>query len=547
MRKRLIQTIQSVVLSFVLVAISSAQDHSAHQQPVKPDVKKPSPKKPATKPALKPAPPTRPPQPTIDHSGMDMQGEQKSKPAVDHSGMDMSGKDSGQMSMPQKSLDQVIKESPSNIVRAIGSGPPSATVPLYSLDQLENMALQKNPTLLQASAEVRAANGRRTQAGLLPNPTIGYSGEEIRGGSFGGGQHGGFVEQTFILGGKLGLSRKVAEQEINLAEIEVQEQRLRVQNSVRQVYFEVVADQERLELDRSAVTIAEEMHKTAMRLRNIGMTDPSEVLQAEIQVTRAKLEVMTQENKLRRQWKTMASIVGDPQLTQGRVDSRLDQDLPAIDQEQLVQSLLTTSPATRIAEANVFRSQAILSRARREYVPDLSVRAGLQQNRELIDGTGRRAGLQGFAEVGISIPIFNRNQGNVQAGQAELDRAKADQARVALVLRERAAAVVHDYRNARLTVDAYEKEILPKARQVYEMNLKAWGQMATSYPQVLMAQKGLYEYQSEYISALRSLRTTAISLKGFLLTDGLEAPARPGEVDMPVRELNLPSSRGTEK
>jgi len=31
-----------------------------------------------------------------------------------------------------------------------------------------------------------------------------------------------------------------------------------------------------------------------------------------------------------------------------------------------------------------------------------------------------------------------------------------------------------------------------------------------------------------------------ITLRGLLLTDGLEAPARPGEVDMPVREINVP-------
>ncbi len=487
--------------------------------------------------------------PAMDHSGMEMKDDQGKQPVMDHSGMDMSGKDGAadhQMAMPQKSLEQLIKESPTNLVPKIGGGSQAAG-PVFSLEQLEQMALEKNPTLVQAASEVRAAQGRRVQAGLFPNPVIGYSGEEIRGGSFGGGQHGGFVEQRFILGGKLGLARKVSEREITLAEIEVEEQKLRVQNSVRRTYFEVLADQEQLELNRSAVAIAEETHKTAQRLRNIGMSDPTEVLQAEIQFNRAQLEVMTQENKLRRQWKTLASVVGDPQLSQGRLEGRLDEDLPALDQEQLIQSLLTTSPASRIAEANVARSQALLARARREYVPDLSVRAGLQQNRERIESSGRRAGLQGFAEVGVSIPIFNRNQGNVQSSQAELDRARADKVRVDLVLRERAAAVVQSYSDARMTVDAYEKQILPKARQVYEMNFKAWGQMATSYPQVLMAQKSLFDLRTEYISALRNLRTTAIALKGFLLTDGLEAPARPGEVDMPVRELNLPSTRSMEK
>jgi hypothetical protein len=46
--------------------------------------------------------------------------------------------------------------------------------------------------------------------------------------------------------------------------------------------------------------------------------------------------------------------------------------------------------------------------------------------------------------------------------------------------------------------------------------------------------------QSEYIAALESVWTNGIALQGYLLTDGLEAPARPGEVDHPVRETNVP-------
>jgi hypothetical protein len=37
--------------------------------------------------------------------------------------------------------------------------------------------------------------------------------------------------------------------------------------------------------------------------------------------------------------------------------------------------------------------------------------------------------------------------------------------------------------------------------------------------------------------------TAAIALRGFMLTDGLEAPARSGEMDRPVREINLPRAR----
>jgi hypothetical protein len=39
--------------------------------------------------------------------------------------------------------------------------------------------------------------------------------------------------------------------------------------------------------------------------------------------------------------------------------------------------------------------------------------------------------------------------------------------------------------------------------------------------------------------------TNGIALQGYLLSDGLEAPARPGEVDRPVRETNVPMPERT--
>ena len=70
------------------------------------------------------------------------------------------------------------------------------------------MAAETNPTLRQAEAEIRAAKARQQQAALYPNPSIGYTGDEIRGGSIGGGKQGFFVQQTIVTGGKLGQSAR---------------------------------------------------------------------------------------------------------------------------------------------------------------------------------------------------------------------------------------------------------------------------------------------------------------------------------------------------
>ncbi len=56
---------------------------------------------------------------------------------------------------------------------------PQAPLQSLTLDDLQSMALANNPTLAQAAARVQAARGRWVQAGLHPNPKIGYMADDI--------------------------------------------------------------------------------------------------------------------------------------------------------------------------------------------------------------------------------------------------------------------------------------------------------------------------------------------------------------------------------
>jgi cobalt-zinc-cadmium efflux system outer membrane protein len=164
----------------------------------------------------------------------------------------------------------------------------------------------------------------------------------------------------------------------------------------------------------------------------------------------------------------------------------------------------------------------------------------MEYNHETLGSVPWAKGWEGLAEATVEIPIFNRNQGNIEAARADAERAEQEKTRVALTLRERAATVVDEYANARLMAEEYRDEILPHAKKAYRLLVEKYGQMLASYPRVLESQRKLYELQLEYIAALEGVWTNGLALEGYLLTDGLEAPARPGEVDRPVRETNVP-------
>ena len=97
---------------------------------------------------------------------------------------------------------------------------PTAPAPTpITLEQLERLALQNNPTGTAATAGVEAARGHTRQAGAFPNPVIGYSGGEITTSDVDPrGEHGFFVVQAIPLGGKLRLSQNIFQKTIEQAE-----------------------------------------------------------------------------------------------------------------------------------------------------------------------------------------------------------------------------------------------------------------------------------------------------------------------------------------
>ena len=123
------------------------------------------------------------------------------------------------------------------------------------------------------------------------------------------------------------------------------------------------------------------------------------------------------------------------------------------------------------------------------------------------------------------MPIFNRNQGNISAAHAELDIAEREARRVELALRARMAAVFRNYRNALRVVTQYERQMLPRAKRGYQLYLAGFKQMAAAYPQMLIAQRTLFQAQDTYIDALVEAWQSAIQIQCFLLTGGLDAPA----------------------
>ena len=401
-----------------------------------------------------------------------------------------------------------------------------STAAPITLQELEQLALQNNPTAAAAAAGIEAARGRTRQAGAWPNPVIGYSGEEIKTGDLDRrGEHGFFVEQTIPLGGKLRLSREVFQKTVDRAEAIRDLQRLRILSSVRQAFYSILLTERRIEVQERLAALASDAVGVTAQLFNVGAADRPDFLEIEIESRRLQLQLNRSKNERFALRTRLAALTGVREVADRPVAGSIEGAIPELERDQVARTLSEQSPELRAARAELERTRAAIARARRETFPDLFLRGGSAYNREQGEDTGQPIGWEGTLEAGISVPLFNRNAGGVAAARADEMRAQADVTRLELAIQARAASQFATYLTAVRASEAYRSEILPRAEEAYRLYLSRYREMAAAYPQVLVAQRTLFEMSDAYLESLDEAWRAALVLQGFLAGDGLEAPA----------------------
>jgi len=547
-----------VFAATALAATSVAQNHSmpGMDMPAGPTPKTapahrhPAPEKKSTSPAQKTSPTQKGDQsmPEMDMSQHEGQSGQPPK-GTGRQNMQGMHMDSPMSQAPQNGSvthDTINLQEPENPSHNTGSNLPAPDLlkevaprqPIALLEFLK-AADETNPTLAQANAFVHRSAAQARQAGLYPNPSAGYQGEQIRGGSYGGGEQGAYVQQTIVLGGKLGLRKDIYNRQKQSDQIGVEEQTYRVHNDVTEAFYTALTSQATVIVRQRLVGVALDAVETAHQLANVGQADSPDILQAEVEAEQAKIDFLTAQRQFLQNFRTLAALSGRQDLAVSPLAGSIE-DLPELDTEQLVGSIVRSSPTVKRRQEEVAVGEARLREARREPVPDLTLRAGEQYNFEhVIDTPSRAAGPQTFAQAGITIPLWNRNQGNVDAAQAEIERAMQDVVRTQLSLRQTAEPLAQSYLSSRFTADRYRTELIPRAQRAYQLYLTKYQSMAMAYPQVLVSQRTLFELQIGYLTALHDVWTNVIALQNYTLTGGLDAPMSTGSSST---SINLPNS-----
>jgi cobalt-zinc-cadmium efflux system outer membrane protein len=405
--------------------------------------------------------------------------------------------------------------------------------------RFEQLAIANNPVLAQAQSRINAAIGRQIQAGLFPNPTVGYDAAQI-GDEGTAGMQGLMFAQEFPRGYKRELSATVASHEREQAEAQREAQAWRLRNSVRQFYFETLAAQQASRLAQELTVIAEKGVEVAVARETQGEGTLAETLQAQIELEQVHILAARSANNHRAAWKRLVAVVGQPDLAVETLNGELLTVGSPRDESQAATNATISHPELEAAEAGVRRAEAALHRARVETIPNVMIEAGTQfdfaSDTQIVN-----------AGVSLPIPIWNRNQGNIMAAEAELIRARRDVDRVRLSLADRFAAAWARYRNALAQVERYGQrlsddeakrilnlrgaerqqalqahpEILPRAQLALVLATEGWQRGEFNYMQVLTAQRTLTQATLASVRSLADLRQALTALDGYLLTDGI--------------------------
>lgn len=385
----------------------------------------------------------------------------------------------------------------------------------FDLADLEALAVRNNPAMGQAAARVDAANGNWWQVGLAPNPTIGYSGQQL--GSSGlAEQQGVLIGQEFVTAKKLKLARDAAAWEVDRAEQELAATRLRVLTDVRVGFYEVLIAQRRHELATELVRISTMGVEAAQSLYDSNEVSKVDPLRARVEADKARMMLQTAAHQHVESWRQLTAVLGMPTMKIQRLSGELNPTGLNLSWDDTLRELLQDSPEIAAAVADVEAARWARERAYAERIPNIEVEAVIQDDRAI-------GSTNGNLNVSLPIPLWNRNQGRIQEAHAQLTAAEQAVDRVAMDLQTRLAAAFQRYQSARSQVVIYSREdgIINSVQRTLDLVRSGYEAGEIRELELLSAQRTYFQTNMAYLDALREQSVSVMEIRGLMLRGSL--------------------------
>ena len=383
----------------------------------------------------------------------------------------------------------------------------------YDLNQLQAMAFAANPLLVQAEAQVTLARGAALQAGLHPNPVMGYEADTVGSGGT-PNYHGGYVSTVIKTPGKLDLAESVANADVWNADLMRKKAHIDLITQVRGAYFAALIARENVRITEALVAFTDSVYRNQVDQLKGGIVSTSEPVQLRAMAVQARTALAQARNRYDSAWRQLAATIGVPELQAGYLDGVADVPIESIDYDKTLAYVVANHTDVLAAHNSALQARTNLRLQELNVVPDLLFYMALQK-----DSTTRPIYRTTYnMQVGVPVPIFDRNQGNILNAQGTLMKTAQEAPRIQNDLANRLADAVERYENARNLTELYRQNILPDQARTFRGLYERHQQQPdiVAFVEVVNAQQTLLTSINVYINTL-SLRWTALTDIGSLL------------------------------
>jgi cobalt-zinc-cadmium efflux system outer membrane protein len=375
-----------------------------------------------------------------------------------------------------------------------------------TLQEALTRAIESDPGLRAAEAGVDAALGGVRQARVRPNPELSAEVENFNGRGdlrgFQGAETTFSLSQQVELGGQRRARIRLADRDLHGAELDRVLRGLDLLRDVQVAYFDALAAQELVAIERERVATAEALSGSVAR-RVAAARDPlmagaraqAGLAEARIALTRAEAQAATARARLASYWGS----------DDGFALIRADFALPvAADHNHALDADQAPDIARLTAERERLDAAARLERSLSYQNPTLSL-----GYRRFEDRDGDGALVAGFS---IPLGVFNRNQGLVARAEAEQRRAAFDLEAGRRALAREFGALERALLSDAAAVRSTEQDVIPQAERALALAQDGYNQGAFSYLDVLEAQRALSNARQARVEALRSYHSNEAAL-----------------------------------
>jgi cobalt-zinc-cadmium efflux system outer membrane protein len=360
------------------------------------------------------------------------------------------------------------------------------------------LALLNNRNLQATYEDLGVAQADVVQAGLLRNPSLGFS-IRLPETSTGMVNTELSLVEDFLDLFMLPLRKRLAAEQFQHAKLRLANEVFRLVGEVRQQYYALQALQQVVELRRTILESAQASAELAARQHQAGNITDLELETERGTYQQAKLDLAREELNLELQRERLNRLLGLwGSQTEWRVASKLP-DIP--NTEDGLEHLESVAIARRLdvaaarQEAQVFAQALHVAKSSRLVG---SVEVGVSRS------TGPEAGIRVIGPtMRLELPVFDRRQGLIRRLEAQLKQSDKRLAALSIDARSEVRAARLALLSQRQMVEHYRDVLLPIRERIVALSQQRYNAMLVGVFQLLLAKQAEVEAYRQYIESVR--------------------------------------------